>query len=370
MRLYVGGKMYGSLIDIQDESKFRAIKRAVGAAWITKNLLDYESDVDSTLADLKRRLRAHPTCNLYATLRLFQMDFLMKATFSEDERNLEKGGDENELTRAGSERGRHWVAWQPLPRLERFIFHSPVWARFIKRDVSWLIFANKMVAKRRAEGSGERKVDLLQRFLDASEKHPDAIHPDTVASLVWSVLSAGKDTTVATSSAMISLLLRHPEVLKRLLTELEDAKAGAKLSDPPKYAEVSTMPYLDAVVKEVVRLNPFPPVLLERVVPARGAVLAGQHIPAGTVVGTLASLVHADRACFGQDADEFRPERWLTKDEEVRRRMERGFIGFGGGSRICLGRHIAELEVKKVVPALLMSFDVRRTVTELLERLS
>ena len=199
---------------------------------------------------------------------------------------------------------------------------------------------------------------MLQRFLDASEKHPEAIPPDTVASLVWSVLSAGKDTTVATSSAMISLLLRHPDKMARLMTELEEAKAHRKLSNPPRYTEVATLPYLDAAFREVVRLTPFPPILMERVVPPQGTVLAGVPIPGGTIVGSLAQLVHIDKACFGDDAEAFRPERWLTKDEEERRRMDRGFIGFGGGSRICLGRHIAELEVKKVVPALLMSFDV------------
>jgi len=358
MRLYVNGKVYGSMIDIQDEAHFRAIKRAVGSAWITKNLLDYEPDVDSTLVNLKRRLLEQPICNFYATLRLFQMDFLMKVTFSEDQHNLEKGGDEDELTRGGSERGRHWVMWQPLPRLERFVFHNPIWARFIKRDLSGVMFANSMVAKRRADVSGKRKVDLLQRFLDASEKHPDTVHPDTVASLVWSVLSAGKDTTVATSSVMVSLLLRNPAAMQRLMAELHDAKAKGRLSDPPKYSEVSTLPYLDAVFKEVIRLNPFPPVLMERVVPVQGAVLAGQVIPGGTIVGTLAALVHLDKACFGEDAEAFRPERWLTEDEEQRRQMEQGFIGFGAGSRICLGRHIAALEVKKVVPALLMSFEV------------
>jgi cytochrome P450 len=68
--------------------------------------------------------------------------------------------------------------------------------------------------------------------------------------------------------------------------------------------------------------------------------------------------VHHDRDCFGEDADIFRPERWLTDDTERVIAMERASLGFGSGKRVCLGRHIAELEIKKVIPTLLLRFKV------------
>jgi len=359
MRYYVNGKVLGSLIDIQDEERFKEIKRAVGAAFATKNLLDYELDVDQTIEALKRRIAAQPTGLLYPTLQLFQVDFLMKITFSEQgEKSLEEGRDNYQIAKSSAERGMHWVRWQPLPWLERFIFHSPIWARFIKRDLSWLQFANGMVERRRAETGGELKRDLLQRFLDASEKQPDAVPPDTVASLVYSILSAGRDTTITALAAMIMHLLRNPDKHKRLVAELDQAAAAGKLSNPPRYTEINTLPYLDAFLKEILRVNPIPPIVMERVVPPQGAVLAGVHIPGGTVVGCLASIVHSDQSYFGRDADEFRPERWLTDDKDEKLHLEKGFVGFGGGSRICIGRHIAELEVKKVIAALLMDFNV------------
>jgi hypothetical protein len=56
--------------------------------------------------------------------------------------------------------------------------------------------------------------------------------------------------------------------------------------------------------------------------------------------------------------DTFRPERWLSEDAEERLALMRGLLGFGAGNRICLGRHLAELEMKKVLPSLLLRFDV------------
>jgi cytochrome P450 len=68
-------------------------------------------------------------------------------------------------------------------------------------------------------------------------------------------------------------------------------------------------------------------------------------------------VLHRNRSIYGEDVDEFRPERWLTGDEDQKSAMERAFIGFGAGSRVCLGRHIATLGIK-VIPTLVAKFEV------------
>ncbi|KAH8895911.1 cytochrome P450 [Thozetella sp. PMI_491] len=360
--ILINGKPIGSIIAIQDENAFKGIKRAIGAAFITKNLLDYEPDVDSMLEVLQRRLLRDPKCVLFQTLKMFQLDFLFKATFSNVPGCLEDGipPEVQQFLDANAERGGHWFRWCSLPRLERLLFQSPIWGRYLRPDRGWQSLGLRAIALRKA--SEERKVDLLQRFLDASEKHPDIVHPQTVSSLVFSTISAGADTTTAVATAMITHLVRNPDKLAKLRAELEEVRAAGRLSDPPKYAETSALPYLDAVMKEAMRVSPILPLVFERVVPPEGTVLAGKHIPGGTVVGCMPAPVMLDKACWGEDVDVFRPERWLT-DRETRLSMERGFLGFGAGSRSCLGRHIAELELKKVVPQLLLKFDV--TVDEL-----
>lgn len=81
------------------------------------------------------------------------------------------------------------------------------------------------------------------------------------------------------------------------------------------------MPFLDAVIKEAGRLHPPFGLPFERVIPPEGAVISGQHLPGGTFVGISAWAIHRDFETFGEDSDEWRPERWLC-DRVTRKRME------------------------------------------------
>lgn len=62
---------------------------------------------------------------------------------------------------------------------------------------------------------------------------------------------------------------------------------------------------------------------LERIVPGAGVEISGFHLPAGTIVGMNAAVIHRDRSIFGDDADTFRPERWLSDDVEAVKTMDR-----------------------------------------------
>jgi cytochrome P450 len=86
------------------------------------------------------------------------------------------------------------------------------------------------------------------------------------------------------------------------------------------------------VIKESLRLHPGVGYPLERVVPKGGATLCGIDIPAGTVVGMHAWVIHHNRNVFGEDADEFRPERWLESGSGQLKKMERCFMSVSGFS--------------------------------------
>ena len=98
--------------------------------------------------------------------------------------------------------------------------------------------------------------------------------------------------------------------------------------------------------------------MYERVVPDQGATICGRFVPAGTIVGCNPWVMHHNRDVFGEDADAYRPERWLISDKERLQQMHRTMHQFGGGEHICLGRHISYLEVFKLVPSLLRMYEV------------
>lgn len=93
----------------------------------------------------------------------------------------------------------------------------------------------------------------------------------------------------------------------------------------------------NATIQETLRIHPNTGTILERRAPApHGAVIDGCRVPAGTVVGVNAWVLHRDRGVYGADADAFRPERWLEADEEARVEMSRCLFSVRLSLSVCL----------------------------------
>ena len=107
------------------------------------------------------------------------------------------------------------------------------------------------------------------------------------------------------------------------------------------------------------RLHPSVGLLLERHVPAGGATICGKHIPAGTIVGINPWVLQHNPEVFPNPAA-FEPERWLETESsaDALAVMEKHFFAFGAGSRVCIGRNISMIEMRKIIPQLLREFDV------------
>jgi cytochrome P450 len=131
--------------------------------------------------------------------------------------------------------------------------------------------------------------------------------------------------------------MRNPSAYAKLTTEIDEADASGFLSPVVQYHEAVGLAYLNACCKEGMRLHPSVGMTLPRHVPKGGCNIAGQWFPEGTRVGVNAAVVQRDKTIFGQDANDFVPERWLSKDAA---RMERYMLHFGGGSRTCIGKNV------------------------------
>ena len=148
--------------------------------------------------------------------------------------------------------------------------------------------------------------------------------------------------------------------MQKAVREIDEADQAGKLSDPIQDAEVrNELPYINAVIKEAMRLHPSVGLILYRHVPAGGATICGKHISEGTTVGINAWVVHQDPDIF-PNPTAFEPERWLeTGDNEAQLAgMEKAFFPFGAGSRSCIGKQLSMMEMRKIVPQLLRAFDI------------
>lgn len=183
---------------------------------------------------------------------------------------------------------------------------------------------------------GELILYVMHSFLS------DAVHALTNRSF------AGADTIASTIRVAIYYLVRHPIILQKLRNEISLCTAAGLLSDPPKYHETAKMPYLLAVLRESLRIFPAASAKFMRTVPAGGAMILGVHLPEGTNVGSNSWVLHHNKEIFGEDANDFRPERWLEGPERVNR-MSKYDFSFGMGARECAGKQVALVEIQKTV---------------------
>lgn len=152
--------------------------------------------------------------------------------------------------------------------------------------------------------------------------------------------------------------MKYPQVLAKLRAEIDQGLISGGISNPPSWKQVYQLPYLEAVVKETMRYWPPFSFGIDGIVPDTGAMIAGTMIPPGAEIGSQVESVHRDYGVYGLDAEIFRPERWIEASDSQRSLMEKSFLGFSTGKRVCLGMHIAILKLKKVIPLVLLNFDV------------
>jgi cytochrome P450 len=211
------------------------------------------------------------------------------------------------------------------------------------------------------------KPDFLDKFIEAKGRFPDIVNEMQIISYLMINMIAGADTTSTTINAALYFSLKHPRVWERLRAEIP---AHDHMSGTPvvPYKSAKEFPYLDAVVREAMRYHPAVAMLLERYVPEGGLTLPdGRYVPAGCIVGMNPYVVGRNRSVWGEDADVFRPERWIrdetreTEDvfQQRLRLMNDADLTFGGGSRVCIGKHLGLLEVYKVLATLVSRYDIK-----------
>lgn len=211
------------------------------------------------------------------------------------------------------------------------------------------------VAKKLTSENGP--LTFLQRLLLNQTKDPSSLNDREMMTHAFGNISAGSDTTAIALRSVLYHLLKHPVVYRKLCEEVSTLRL------PVGFTAANKIAYLSAVIQEAMRLHPSVGMLLARLVPAEGATICGYDLAAGTQVGMNSWILHRDPDVF-PDPDTFYPERWLPSvtDEEHLRRMNRSFFTFGHGSHSCSGRWISLMEVTKLIPTLLLKFEM--TLTE------
>jgi cytochrome P450 len=376
------GRPLKSMFSTTDEAYHARYRRCVNSAFAMSSLQSYEPLVNSTLEKFlsqtqKLFVDAEKTCDFGTWLQYFAFDVVGEITWSQRLGFTDRNEDLQGIIKSAGSFIEYAAIVGQIPILDRLIHKNPFklalerWG-WIKKVFPVTAFALAREAERGSidskpsesdDLSSEQGTDLLSKFKQAQKDHPEFMTDSQVLASACSMIFAGSDTTSISLSAIFYYLLRNPETYRKLLAEIDTALSDGRIANGPNHhtvswAESQTLPYLDGVIMEALRLHPAVGLVLERVVPPGGADILGHTVPAGTIVGCNPWVVHHSQEVFGEDVDDYRPERWTEASEEQLKMMKATMFQFGGGSRTCLGKNVALLEMYKLVPTFLRNFEV------------
>ncbi|EON62070.1 benzoate 4-monooxygenase [Coniosporium apollinis CBS 100218] len=241
-----------------------------------------------------------------------------------------------------------------LPQLKPYARYlpDPFFTQGVKAVENLAGIAVARVNQRLANADKIDRVDLLARLMEGRDESGEKLGREELTAEALTQLIAGSDTTSNTSCALLFHCLKHPEVVRKLQQEVDQAIPDA--GTVPNFAMVRDLPYLDAVIKETMRIHSTSSLGLPRVVPpGPGIDVSGHHFPQATVLSVPAYTIHHSKEIWGPDADEFVPERW----ERITEKQKAAFIPFSYGPRACVGRNVAEMELALIVSTVFRRYE-------------
>lgn len=196
--------------------------------------------------------------------------------------------------------------------------------------------------------------DLLTYLARAKDDEGAPLEREEITAEALTQLIAGSDTTSNSSCALLYHVVRTPGVLGRLQEEIDEAIPDGAAT--PTFDQVRNLPYLQMVINETLRVHSTSGIGLPREIPptSTGIWIRGTFYPPGTVLSVPTYSIHHSRESWGTDADEFRPDRWESLSDEQRS----AFIPFSHGPRSCVGRNLAEMQLRMIAATWVRRYSV------------
>ncbi|CAN4111646.1 unnamed protein product [Withania somnifera] len=296
------------------------------------------------------------------------LDSIFKVGFGVDLNCMDgSSGDDNEFIKAFDDANAltYWRYVDPLWKLKRFFNIRSEF--FLKKNIKFIReFVDELIRTRRKQLEMKQdsmdKEDILSRFLLESKKDPEKMTDQYLRDIILNFMLAGKDSTANTLSWFFYVLCKNPLIQVKIVEEVREV-IGNNMKDNGRVDDfvatiteqvLEKMHYLHATLTETLRLYPAVPVD-GRCADADDVLPDGFHIRKGDGVYYMSYAMGRMPYIWGNDAEDFRPERWL-KDGIFQPESPFKFIAFHAGPRICLGKDFAYRQMKILSMALLHFF--------------
>ncbi|EIW55291.1 cytochrome P450 [Trametes versicolor FP-101664 SS1] len=259
---------------------------------------------------------------------------------------------------------RRWIVDRiPIPRTQK-----------LKRVVDILhqtsvkIIEEKKAALQKGEYAAGKDIMSVLLKANMAVEEADRLPDEEIVGQINTLLFAATDTTSHVMAQVLQLLSEHPDAQAKVRREILEAGDGYI-----PYEKLHSLPYLDAICKETLRMYPPTPIVLREAFrdttlplsqPMRGSdgsMLSHIPIPKGTNMLVGVRACNRNKALWGEDAEEWKPERWLAplpkavEDASIPG-VYSNLMTFVGGGRSCVGFTFSQLEMKVVLSSLLANF--------------
>jgi cytochrome P450 len=230
-------------------------------------------------------------------------------------------------------------AWVPTPLELR--------TRAAVKAVDKMVY--RLINERRAE-DGERG-DLVTLLLAARDEDGNGMSDLHIRDELVTLMMAGHETTANTMNWTLMLLAQYPDVEAALHEELDRVLGGRA----PTLADLRQLPYTERVIKESMRL--YPSVFAFGRQAMEDVEIGGYAVPKGASVNLFTYVTHRDPRWWGDDAEQFKPERWTADFEKDLKKY--AYLPFSMGPRVCIGNSFAMMEAQLILATIAQRWKLR-----------
>lgn len=371
----VDGKTVYNIFSERDPKKHAREKRPIAKYFSPLGVAALEPHMDMMISKFcevleTRFMNGEKPVDLGPWLLYYAWDVVGAVTYSQPIGYLEKGHDFDGTLGDSESALDYFSVVGMIPALDHWLDKNPVMhigppGFNTITNISLKRLADRYQGNDKDHHDPE-KPDFLDKFIEAKNADPKEVDDAQVISWLMVLMIAGADTTALALRSAFYYCLRDQRIWKRL--QQESLAAGLHKKTPVSYKDAHSIPYFEAVVREALRILPGVSMPLERYVPQGGYRLSnGSLLPEGSVVGMNPYLICRDKAIYGEDSEDFRPERWLRDEEggeteeqfETRlAAMNSADLTFGGGRRTCTGKYLGLYQVYKVLATLVVLYEV------------
>ncbi|KAK4679739.1 hypothetical protein QC764_206800 [Podospora pseudoanserina] len=361
---------YNNIVCERDEEKHKALRTKMAGAYngrengstgfeesIDRQMLNLLALIESKYVSSPGNLRPFDLCG---KTHFFSLDVISDASFGKAFGFLVEDRDLHQFVEINDSALPAMNFLQAVPSLTNIVYRWP-FNLALPRDVDGVGFGRLMglatgCVEERLQPDAEPGRDMLQAFINGG------MTVDELVQHMFVQIVAGSITTAAAIRHTLLALISTPSVYATLQKEIDESVSSGRVSRPViRDVEAQALPYLQAMIREGYRTWPSVVGLGSKQVPKGGDSICGFHVPEGTQVSHNYSGIMRLKEVFGEDADVFRPERWLEKEADAERLKLMNSVlelAFGNGKYQCLGKRMALMELNKIFFELLQRYDM------------